>query len=744
MNRPDPSPPPGHPSAGLPSAGPPAAESAPGQARRFLPEVQALRALAVLLVVAYHFAPGLVPGGFVGVDVFFVISGFLITGHLLREVRATGRIDLPAFWAGRVRRILPAALATVAAVVVATLLLEPETQWGLASRQALASVFSVQNWVLAADAVDYLAAEHQPTALQHFWSLGVEEQFYLVWPLLVAGAAALAAGRTVLRSRSRPRAPFPLRSGDRFPALAGALFGAVVVASLGWSIHLTGAGDPAAYFVTPTRVWELAAGGLLALGMESRPDPWPWRPWLWPGPARAAVALAGFAAIAAAAFGYDAGTPFPGGAAALPVAGTAAVIAAGRTSGPLALNRLLGLAPVQWVGDVSYSLYLWHWPVLVFLGPRLAGWTRGRDPGESPGWEAAPQVAGLVLASLLLAAASHRFIEVPARRFAPLAASRWRTLAAGTAAVALAAGLAVVPGLRQQAVVAGQQDAAGQLLADPPPDFGASAGGGLPPAYVDGTRTVVPVPARAEQDRPRLGACIQGQSSAERHECTFGAEGGTVTVALIGDSHAVQWYQPMLQAAQRNGWTLVTYLKNSCPFSAATRTLELKGRTECTEPNQRTLERILERGDIDAVVTSYWAGAEFAGSAAEGFAAYWERLEDAGIQVYPIVDTPRPGHRVPTPDCVVEHAPAPRPCGAPEGAAFERADATRQAARLEPRVDVLDFRDRFCADGFCPAVVGNVLVYRDHHHVTDTYMRTLAPAFGDRLGAALRADGLDW
>ena len=190
MNRPAPS----------PTPRPAVAGSVPGQTRRFLPEVQALRAVAVLLVVVYHFAPGLVPGGFVGVDVFFVISGFLITGHLLREVRATGRIDLPAFWAGRVRRILPAALATVAAVVAATLLLVPETQWGQTSRQALASVFSVQNWVLAADAVDYLAAEHQPTALQHFWSLGVEEQFYLFWPLLVAGAAVVEIGRSRLRT----------------------------------------------------------------------------------------------------------------------------------------------------------------------------------------------------------------------------------------------------------------------------------------------------------------------------------------------------------------------------------------------------------------------------------------------------------------------------------------------------------------------------------------------------------------
>lgn len=162
--------------------------------RKFLPEVQALRALAVLVVVAYHLEPRVLPGGFVGVDVFFVISGFLITGHLVREARREGRISLPGFWAGRVRRILPAAVVAIAAVVVATLAFAPVTQWGTIGQQALASVFSVQNWVLAADSVDYLAAENPPTALQHFWSLGVEEQFYLLWPLLVVAALLLGRG----------------------------------------------------------------------------------------------------------------------------------------------------------------------------------------------------------------------------------------------------------------------------------------------------------------------------------------------------------------------------------------------------------------------------------------------------------------------------------------------------------------------------------------------------------------------
>ncbi|MFP5283458.1 MAG: acyltransferase family protein, partial [Actinomycetes bacterium] len=366
----------------------PAALLAPttGPSRTLLrTDVQGLRALAVSLVFVYHLWPGRIPGGYIGVDVFFVISGFLITSHLLAHPPRS-LPDLSAFWSRRARRLLPASLLVLAVTLVASRLVAPETEWAGTARQAGGAAVYVVNWLLAADSVDYLASENAPSPVQHFWSLSVEEQFYFVWPVLILGLVAWA-----VRRQWRPQTV--IRVG----------LGAVVLVSLAYSVYATAVSPDRAYFVTPTRAWEFGVGGLLAavlplVGGTDRGGPVP-----LPRPVRSGMAWLGLAAIAAAAVGYSAATPFPGWQAALPVLGTAAVIAAMPAGRARGVDRMLAQPWVQWLGDRSYSIYLWHWPLIVLMPALL-----GRDLGIF-------DEVNVVLATLLLATLTKRFVEDPFR-----------------------------------------------------------------------------------------------------------------------------------------------------------------------------------------------------------------------------------------------------------------------------------------------------------------------------------------
>src|SRR5438067_2576101 len=273
-------------------------------AKEVRPEIQALRAAAVSLVVVYHFWPRALPGGFVGVDVFFAISGFLITSHLLREVDRTGTVSMPAFWARRARRILPPALIVLLFCAVATIVFVPLNYWQQFFTEMRASTTYGQNWHLAAAAVDYFSADNLPSPVEHFWSLSAEEQFYLVWPVLIVAASALTRLRSV-------------RLGRRSVAIAMSV---LTVVSVAYGIYSTATNPAAAYFVTPTRAWEFGVGGLLALApgvLAARPRLCSLGSWL------------GIAAIALAAATFSDATPFPGVAALLPVFGATLVIAAG-------------------------------------------------------------------------------------------------------------------------------------------------------------------------------------------------------------------------------------------------------------------------------------------------------------------------------------------------------------------------------------------------------------------------------
>lgn len=699
-------------------------------------EVQALRAVAVLLVVGFHLWPGALPGGYVGVDVFFVISGFLISGHILRDLER-GRFTLRGFYVRRAQRLLPAALVVLLVVAVAVVLVEPRTRWIGSGQQLLASVGYVQNWVLALSDVDYLSPASPPTAVQHFWSLSVEEQFYFVWPVLLMAAGGLAA-------RHRPQA--------RRAVLAGVM-AVVALASFAHGVRLTASEPTKAYFFSTTRIWEFAAGALLVLLLR-------------PSAARPAVrgvlAWAGLAAIGASALLYTQRTPFPGWAALLPVAGTIAFLAAGRSDWRWSPGVLVRLRPAQFFGDVSYSLYLWHWPVVVLL-PQVLG-----QPRLTFGQKLFVLPLTVLAAWLSMRYVENRFrpgragtppVSTPARTPAGARPTGPRTLpvvAALTAAVVLVA-VAAVWTVRGQ--IAQAQLLAGQTAGSAVPCFGAAAlGRDCEPPY--GPDVVVPDPAGALEELRGTYArdrCFTGLHRATVRTCSFGDPAAPTHVVLLGDSHALQWVPALTPLLADRGWRLTTMLRASCtPNQALMYTPSQAQQDTCAAWARDAVDTIARDASVDLVITSaydnkrwvpapgldpYWTGVR-------GYEQTWRRFTATGARVVVLHDTPRPLPGVGRVQECVADDPAAATCArkrdtATRGSAWRdgRDDAMSQAVRelADPRVRLVDLTDSFCLPDRCPAVIGNVLVYADDNHITPTYARTLSPTLGKALDAVLPA-----
>jgi len=677
-----------------------------------IPEIQGLRAIAVAAVVLYHLWPSRLSGGFIGVDVFFVVSGFLITAHLLREADR-GKVAIVQFWARRIRRLLPASLFVLAAIAVATVAFVPLADWERIFRHITASTVYVENWFLAADAVDYWAQASAAPPTQHFWSLSVEEQFYLVWPVLFALFAVIAAKR-----------------GQRqFRRAATVALTVIVVAGFAFALWYSLTSPSIAYFSTFARAWEFAAGGLVALLLDRVPGR---------EAVRAVSAWIGVALIAIAALLITSDLPFPGWAALLPVVGTALVLLGGTSSAPWSLGRVSSWRPVMLVGDLSYSIYLWHWPLIV-----LAPTAIGRELGTLDKF--------VILAlTIVLAALTKRFVEDPVRRSRTLSSRRSTpTFIAALCATALLVGGSVAAPQAASGMIADQLRQANSYAASDAACVGAAAALDPGCAPVDGEAGLPDAEVVFQNFDPVIEECFSQDDNASLQVCTFGEQDDpTLRVALVGDSHAGALAPSLEHLADQRGWDLQVMLKPGCPWSDTTR-YRSDGNATAVENcaswrDQVDAELAEQQVPFDVVVTTSYSivgNLVQAGASAspydESVAALqrtWTALEERSPGTRVVVVRDNPNWDASPVECLQLSSAA--ACTQSPEQAFSNADP-QPAAAAGGAAALLDLTDVYCPEAVCRSVIGGVTVYRDAHHLSEAFAISLAPVLGERLDALL-------
>jgi peptidoglycan/LPS O-acetylase OafA/YrhL len=625
-------------------------------------DVEALRAVAIFLVVAFHCHIEELPGGFIGVDVFYVLSGYLITGLLVNEAERTSGISLLQFYARRVRRLLPASsLVAVVTLIVGALVFAPR-ELNLTARAAWANALYVSNLFFAHNSPDYFAARATFNPLLHTWSLAVEEQFYLLWPCLLVMALVVWRSRAALI----------------------AMVLSLTVLSLALSVWLTGDHRVVAFYELPARAWEFGIGALAVLLPPGSPN-LSAKSWL-------AMGWFGGALILGSSLLLTSSMAFPGYIALLPVVGTALTLKSGAEQPRRGIGACFEASPLQKLGGLSYSWYLWHWPFLVFTAALI--------PGASTFAREIAAAAALGVAYLC-----HRYLENPIRRNGYLIKHAPLSLAMGaaTAAVCLAAALIALHLSNQLS-----QHPEMKVLEATRADFA----------------------AMSHKD------CVSVDGSVQVKLCTFGSADFPTNIVLFGDSHAAQWFDAFNEMAVRQHWRLTTVLKLGCAAVDVNPGRGLDSDLECIAWREEAIRRIISLSPSLVILGSATnklgrpenpavrAGAALINAVREGVRHTIQPLHAARLRLALIRDTPEFPFDVTS--CLARSARhswyVTQACEMPRADVLDPAiyAAEKAAAAGLPQVEFIDLTDQLCTEGVCRSTLNGLVMYRDTHHLAGT------------------------
>ncbi|MBM7051538.1 acyltransferase family protein [Rothia sp. ZJ1223] len=691
------------------------------ETRGFRPEIQGLRALAVLLVVMYHVWFGKVSGG---VDVFLLVSAFLLSLSSLRKINEHKPLQLVKYWAHVFQRLMPAASVAIILTLIASLLILPFSRHMGLVEDAKASLLYYQNWHLAFNAVDYYQQDAtRKTPFQHFWSLSMQGQIFILWPILFASVALMVR-----------KLRFNLMGSTAL------VFGTVFVASLTWSVISTNTQQTFAYFDTRARLWEFAAGTLIAMATML---------WKAPKALRIIMGWVGVIGLVSAGMILPVETGFPGYMALWPILSAALVMLAGNTGSKAGVDSLLSSKPLLWIGESAYGLYLVHWPLLILYtavaNKTQAGWLDGLI---------------IILISVALAWCLHRFIEQPLRggkdskaRTAPPSTRRakfekYRTNNPWARPIStVLACLAAVGGTVTASAYAVQE------RADARSEYEAMAGSDMFPGALNTDPNAIyreePIPYTVDQQRIALqGSCssiypgfapnpLLENSDGER-DCWAAMYGGDVDAPLtvmVGDSHAHHALPMVSEFAENQGSNLIVMLRPGCRFTIPAESFSVAGpenTPSCKEFNAEALKTIAGlRPDNVVAVSTRSSSASGDEQFVRGLDNVARQVTAAGGNFIALRDNPRFVQNMFT--CYEENMLNYSGCGEPLENKLAPTNAAIAGLSGLPNIYHVDLTDSYCPDGFCPAVVGNVVVYMDDNHVSKQFAYTTAPIFRQQL-----------